>query len=177
MRACETCRGPALAMVGIGTAPGWLARAVYAAGPERRKKVLVAISLRGAADGLTIRPTSACGRRRPPAPLSRCTSKASMPYCTAQPRTRSRPSRYSRTRGGSEARPRVCRTRGLPAGQARPEPRAHRPAGSRPTSVWKWHLPKAAAGTTTSTKSASKRPRDSSPTCSVTWAVAGCLLA
>jgi uncharacterized protein (DUF1501 family) len=48
-------------MVGIGTAPLWLRRAALAAdsqannsGPGRRKKVLVAIFQRGAADGLNI---------------------------------------------------------------------------------------------------------------------------
>ena len=48
-------RNAALAMVGIGTAPVWLERALYAQGsPSRRKKVLVAIFQRGAADGLNI---------------------------------------------------------------------------------------------------------------------------
>jgi uncharacterized protein (DUF1501 family) len=44
-----------LAMAGAGTAPLWLQRALYAAGaPSPRKKVLVAIFQRGAADGLNI---------------------------------------------------------------------------------------------------------------------------
>ncbi len=48
-------RNAALAMVGIGTAPVWLERALYAQdAPGRRKKVLVAIFQRGAADGLNI---------------------------------------------------------------------------------------------------------------------------
>lgn len=48
-------RNAALAMVGIGTAPIWLERALYAQdAPGRRKKVLVAIFQRGAADGLNI---------------------------------------------------------------------------------------------------------------------------
>ena len=46
-------RNAGLAMVGVGTAPVWLKRALYAAdGP--RKKILVAIFQRGAADGLNI---------------------------------------------------------------------------------------------------------------------------
>jgi uncharacterized protein (DUF1501 family) len=48
-------RSAALAMVGAGTAPIWLQRALYAAGaPGARKKILVAIFQRGAADGLNI---------------------------------------------------------------------------------------------------------------------------
>src|SRR6516225_7400601 len=48
-------RNSALAMVGIGSAPLWLQRAAYAAGtPTPRKKILVAIFQRGAADGLNI---------------------------------------------------------------------------------------------------------------------------
>jgi uncharacterized protein (DUF1501 family) len=48
-------RNSALAMVGAGTAPMWLQRALYAAGsPIPRKKVLVAIFQRGAADGLNV---------------------------------------------------------------------------------------------------------------------------
>ena len=54
-------RNSALAMVGIGSAPLWLQRAALAAntdpgnqGPGTRKKVLVAIFQRGAADGLNI---------------------------------------------------------------------------------------------------------------------------
>ena len=45
-------RGSALAMVGMGQAPMWLARAAAAEG--RRRKTLVAIFMRGAADGLNI---------------------------------------------------------------------------------------------------------------------------
>jgi len=42
-------------MVGAGTAPLWLERALYAAGaPSPRKKILVAIFQRGAADGLNV---------------------------------------------------------------------------------------------------------------------------
>jgi uncharacterized protein (DUF1501 family) len=42
-------------MAGLGAAPAWLSRAVYAAEtPPRRKKVLVAVFQRGAADGLNI---------------------------------------------------------------------------------------------------------------------------
>jgi uncharacterized protein (DUF1501 family) len=48
-------RNSALAMVGAGTAPLWLERALYAAGaPSPRKKILVAIFQRGAADGLNV---------------------------------------------------------------------------------------------------------------------------
>jgi uncharacterized protein (DUF1501 family) len=45
-------RGSAVAMAGAGAAPFWLARA--AAGAQARRKVLVAIFLRGAADGLNM---------------------------------------------------------------------------------------------------------------------------
>jgi uncharacterized protein (DUF1501 family) len=45
-------RGSAIAMAGTGAAPFWLARA--AAGAENRRKVMVAIFLRGAADGLNL---------------------------------------------------------------------------------------------------------------------------
>src|SRR5580704_17692302 len=54
-------RNSALAMVGVGSAPLWPQRAALAAdsqlnnsGPGRRKKILVAIFQRGAADGLNI---------------------------------------------------------------------------------------------------------------------------
>jgi len=48
-------RNSAVAMVGMGTAPLWLQRALYANdGPSPRKKILVAIFQRGAADGLNI---------------------------------------------------------------------------------------------------------------------------
>ena len=48
-------RNAGLAMIGAGAAPLWLARALYAAdAPSPRKKVLVAIFQRGAADGLNI---------------------------------------------------------------------------------------------------------------------------
>jgi uncharacterized protein (DUF1501 family) len=44
-----------MAMVGIGAAPLWLKRALYAAdAPSPRRKILVAIFQRGAADGLNI---------------------------------------------------------------------------------------------------------------------------
>jgi uncharacterized protein (DUF1501 family) len=46
-------RNSALAMVGVGTAPLWLRRALYAA-DSPSKKILVAIFQRGAADGLNI---------------------------------------------------------------------------------------------------------------------------
>jgi uncharacterized protein (DUF1501 family) len=45
-------RGSAIAMVGMGSAPMWLARA--AASEGKRRKTLVAIFMRGAADGLNI---------------------------------------------------------------------------------------------------------------------------
>jgi uncharacterized protein (DUF1501 family) len=48
-------RNSALAMVGVGAAPLWLERAVYASeGGGARKKILVAIFQRGAADGLNV---------------------------------------------------------------------------------------------------------------------------
>ncbi len=48
-------RNSALAMVGMGAAPLWLQRALYAAGaPSPSRKILVAIFQRGAADGLNI---------------------------------------------------------------------------------------------------------------------------
>jgi len=44
-----------MAMVGVGSSPLWLERALYAAdAPSPRKKVLVAIFQRGAADGLNV---------------------------------------------------------------------------------------------------------------------------
>jgi uncharacterized protein (DUF1501 family) len=45
-------RGSAIVMAGMGVAPGWLARA--AAAESRKRKTLVAIFMRGAADGLNI---------------------------------------------------------------------------------------------------------------------------
>jgi uncharacterized protein (DUF1501 family) len=48
-------RNSALAMIGVGTAPLWLKRALYAAdAPSPRKKIMVAIFQRGAADGLNV---------------------------------------------------------------------------------------------------------------------------
>ena len=48
-------KSSALAMFGVGAAPAWLSRAVYAAdAPTGRKKVLVAIFQRGAVDGLNV---------------------------------------------------------------------------------------------------------------------------
>ncbi len=48
-------KNSALAMVGIGAAPLWLERTMYASEtPAQRKKILVAIFQRGAADGLNI---------------------------------------------------------------------------------------------------------------------------
>lgn len=47
-------RNSALALVGFGAAPPWMQRAVFASGPIRRRKVLVTIFQRGAADGLNI---------------------------------------------------------------------------------------------------------------------------
>ena len=47
-------KNSALAMVGIGAAPLWLQRAMYATETGKRKKILVAIFQRGAADGLNI---------------------------------------------------------------------------------------------------------------------------
>src|SRR5271165_6416137 len=45
-------RGSAIALAGMGTVPAWLARAANVEGKKR--KTLVAIFLRGAADGLNI---------------------------------------------------------------------------------------------------------------------------
>jgi uncharacterized protein (DUF1501 family) len=45
-------RGSAIVMAGMGMAPGWLARA--AAAESKKRKTLVAIFMRGAADGLNI---------------------------------------------------------------------------------------------------------------------------
>ncbi len=48
-------RNSALAMVGVGASPLWLERALYAGdAPGARRKILVAIFQRGAADGLNI---------------------------------------------------------------------------------------------------------------------------
>ncbi len=47
-------KNSAFAMFGVGTAPLWLARTAYAAGSGVRKKVLVTILQRGAADGLNV---------------------------------------------------------------------------------------------------------------------------
>jgi uncharacterized protein (DUF1501 family) len=48
-------KNSALAMVGVGSTPLWLSRALYAAdAPAPRKKVLVAIFQRGAVDGLNV---------------------------------------------------------------------------------------------------------------------------
>ena len=48
-------RNSAIAMAGVGTAPLWLERAAFAGEQQgARKKVLVAIFQRGAADGLNI---------------------------------------------------------------------------------------------------------------------------
>ena len=48
-------KSSALGMFGVGTAPAWLSRALYAAdSPSPRKKILVAIFQRGAVDGLNM---------------------------------------------------------------------------------------------------------------------------
>jgi uncharacterized protein (DUF1501 family) len=48
-------KSSAMAMVGIGSTPVWLSRALYAAdAPSPRKKILVAIFQRGAVDGLNV---------------------------------------------------------------------------------------------------------------------------
>src|SRR6478672_6977708 len=47
-------KGSSLAMFGIGAAPSWLARAAFAGATAPRKKVLVTIFQRGAADGLNV---------------------------------------------------------------------------------------------------------------------------
>ena len=48
-------KSSAVAMFGVGSAPAWLSRALYAAdAPNPRKKILVAIFQRGAVDGLNV---------------------------------------------------------------------------------------------------------------------------
>jgi len=48
-------KNSALAMFGVGAAPGWLARAAYAQqAPAARKKILITIFQRGAVDGLNM---------------------------------------------------------------------------------------------------------------------------
>ncbi len=48
-------KSSALAMFGVGSAPTWLSRAVYAKeAPAERKKILIAIFQRGAVDGLNV---------------------------------------------------------------------------------------------------------------------------
>ncbi len=48
-------KSSALAMVGVGAAPVWLSRAVFAKdAPGARKKILIAIFQRGAVDGLNM---------------------------------------------------------------------------------------------------------------------------
>ncbi|MBV8550037.1 MAG: DUF1501 domain-containing protein [Acidobacteriaceae bacterium] len=48
-------KNSSLAMVGIGSAPAWLSRAVYAKdGPGERKRILITIFQRGAVDGLNV---------------------------------------------------------------------------------------------------------------------------
>ena len=48
-------KGSTVAMFGLGAAPAWLSRSVYAAeGANARKKILVAIFQRGAVDGLNV---------------------------------------------------------------------------------------------------------------------------
>ena len=48
-------KNSALAMIGVGSAPAWLGRALYAAeGSGNRKKILVALFQRGAVDGLNM---------------------------------------------------------------------------------------------------------------------------
>ena len=48
-------KNSALAMIGVGSIPTWLGRAVYAQNaPAERKKILIAIFQRGAVDGLNV---------------------------------------------------------------------------------------------------------------------------
>jgi uncharacterized protein (DUF1501 family) len=47
-------KNSALSMFGVGTAPLWLSRAVYAKDTAGRKKILIAIFQRGAVDGLNV---------------------------------------------------------------------------------------------------------------------------
>ena len=65
-------RNSAFAMAGAGAAPWWLERAVNAAGaPAARRKTLVAIFQRGAADGLNVvvphgeKASTSCARASP----------------------------------------------------------------------------------------------------------------
>src|SRR5215831_13520140 len=79
-------RGSAIVMAGMGVAPGWLARA--AAAGSKKRKTLVAIFMRGAADGLNIvvpfgdkryrelRPTLAIA---PPAPQTNASVNTILP--------------------------------------------------------------------------------------------------
>jgi uncharacterized protein (DUF1501 family) len=80
-------RGSAIVMAGMGVAPGWLARA--AAAGSKKRKTLVAIFMRGAADGLNIvvpfgdkrykelRPTLAIA---PPSPQTNANANAFNPF-------------------------------------------------------------------------------------------------
>src|SRR5271166_2173837 len=48
-------KGSALSIFGLGAAPAWLSRSVYASeSAARRKKILVAVFQRGAVDGLNV---------------------------------------------------------------------------------------------------------------------------
>jgi uncharacterized protein (DUF1501 family) len=47
-------KSSALAMFGVGSAPLWLSRAVYAKDAPQRKKILIAVFQRGAVDGLNV---------------------------------------------------------------------------------------------------------------------------
>jgi uncharacterized protein (DUF1501 family) len=47
-------KSSALAMFGVGSAPLWLSRAVYANDAPQRKKILIAVFQRGAVDGLNV---------------------------------------------------------------------------------------------------------------------------
>ena len=72
-------RNSALAMAGAGAAPQWLARAFAAVTPEARKKTLVTIFQRGAADGLNVvvpHGEEAYYRLRPTIAIPRPTSRS-----------------------------------------------------------------------------------------------------
>src|SRR5579885_2215167 len=80
-------RNSALAMAGVGAVPRWLERALYAeAAPSVRKKILVAIFMRGAADGLNIvvpHAEAAYYRLRPTIAVPRPTTNSSQREDTA----------------------------------------------------------------------------------------------
>ena len=119
-------RNSALAMVGAGAAPLWLERALYAAdAPSPRKKILVAIFQRGAADGLNIvvphgekryyelRPTIAVPR--PSRGIGTPRRRRDRPGWLLRPASRARPAQagLGRRAPGHRARRRIARSHAL----------------------------------------------------------------